>query len=96
MKAIRVSEFGGPEVLKLQDVPDPRPDSGQVLVRVKAAGVNPVDTYIRAGAYARKPNLPYTPGMDAAGVVEDVNVVGGIHVNANRTCQFAVAAAERL
>jgi NADPH2:quinone reductase len=70
MKAIRVSEFGGPEVLKLQDVPDPRPDSGQVLVRIKAAGVNPVDTYIRAGAYAKKPNLPYTPGTDAAGIVE--------------------------
>jgi len=72
MKAIRVSEFGGPEVLKLQDVPDLKPDSGQVLVRVKAAGLNPVDTYIRAGAYARKPNLPYTPGMDAAGIVEAV------------------------
>jgi len=72
MKAIRVSDFGGLDVLKLQDVPDPKPDSGQLLVRVKAAGVNPVDTYIRAGAYARKPSLPYTPGMDAAGVVEAV------------------------
>src|SRR5262249_42244004 len=72
MKAIRVSEFGGPEVLKVQDVPDPKPDSGQVLIRVKAAGVNPVDTYIRAGVYARKPNLPYTPGTDAAGIVEAV------------------------
>ena len=72
MKAIRVSEFGGPETLKLQDVPDPKPDSGQVVVRVKAAGVNPVDTYIRSGAYARKPNLPYTPGTDAAGVVEAI------------------------
>jgi NADPH:quinone reductase len=72
MRAIRVSEFGGPEVLRLQEVPDPAPDTGQVLVRVKAAGVNPVDTYIRAGAYARKPNLPYTPGTDAAGVVEVV------------------------
>src|SRR6185503_10705457 len=70
MKAIRVKEFGGPEVLKLQDVPDPKPDSGQVVVRVKAAGINPVDSYIRSGAYARKPNLPYTPGTDAAGVVE--------------------------
>ena len=58
MKAIRVSDFGGLDVLKLQDVPDPKPDSGQLLVRVKAAGVNPVDTYIRAGAYARKPSLP--------------------------------------
>jgi NADPH2:quinone reductase len=72
MKAIRVSEFGGPEVLRLQEVPDPKPDAGQVLVRVEAAGVNPVDTYIRAGAYARKPALPYTPGTDAGGVVEAV------------------------
>jgi NADPH:quinone reductase len=72
MKAIRVSDFGGPDVLKLQEVPDPKPDSEQILVRVKAAGVNPVDTYIRAGAYARKPSLPYTPGLDAAGVVEAV------------------------
>jgi NADPH2:quinone reductase len=74
MKAIRVSEFGGPEVLKLQDVPDPKPDLGQVLVRVEAAGVNPVDTYIRSGTYARKPNLPYTPGTDAAGCVESVGL----------------------
>lgn len=72
MKSIRVNEFGGPEVMKLQDVPDPKPDQGQVLVRMKAAGVNPVDTYIRTGTYARKPNLPYTPGADGAGVVEAV------------------------
>src|SRR5437762_5566600 len=72
MKAIRVTDFGGPDLLKLQDVPDPKPDSGQVLIRVKAVGVNPVDTYIRSGAYARKPNLPYTPGTDAAGIVEAV------------------------
>jgi NADPH:quinone reductase len=72
MKAIRVSEFGGPEVLKLVDVPEPKPEAGQVLARVKAAGLNPVDTYIRSGTYARKPNLPYTPGSDAGGVVEAV------------------------
>ena len=74
MKAIRVSAFGGPEVLKLEDVPDPRaPQAGEVLVRLKAVGVNPVDTYQRAGAYgAANPALPYTPGSDAAGVVEAV------------------------
>ena len=72
MKAIRVSEFGGPEMLKIQDVPDPKPDSGQVLVRVEAAGINPVDTYIRSGTYARKPKLPYTPGTDGGGVIEAV------------------------
>lgn len=70
MMAIRVRQHGGPEVMRLEEVPDPRPGPGQVVVRVEAAGVNPVDTYIRAGAYARMPDLPYTPGLDAAGVVE--------------------------
>ncbi|XP_075688959.1 quinone oxidoreductase [Rhinoderma darwinii] len=73
MRAIRVSEFGKPEVLKfLTDVPVPTPGEKQVLIRVHACGINPVDTYIRAGVYARKPNLPYTPGSDISGVVEDV------------------------
>ena len=72
MKAIRIQEFGGPDVLKLEDVPEPTPAAGQVLVRVRAAGVNPVDTYIRGGVHAVKPALPYTPGLDAAGEVEAV------------------------
>ena len=72
MKAILVREFGGPEVLKLEEVPTPRPAAGQVLVRIHAAGVNPYDTYMRNGVYAIKPPLPYTPGSDAAGVVEAV------------------------
>lgn len=69
MKAIRVHKFGGPEVMQLETVPDPKPGPGQVLVRVHAAGVNPVDTYVRSGNYARLPTLPYTPGGDGAGVV---------------------------
>src|SRR5678809_1217727 len=69
MRAIRVKEFGGPEQLQLATVPDPSPGPGQILVRLQASGVNPVDTYIRAGTYARKPSLPYTPGVDGAGVV---------------------------
>jgi NADPH2:quinone reductase len=72
MRAIRVSRFGEPEVLKLEEVPTPVPAAGQVLVHVRAAGVNPYDTYMRAGTYAIKPPLPYTPGSDAAGVVESV------------------------
>ena len=72
MKAIRVHQFGEPEVLRLEEVPKPQPDGGQVLVRMHAIGVNPVETYIRAGTYARKPDLPYTPGNDGAGVVEQV------------------------
>jgi len=72
MKAILVREFGGPEVLKLEEISTPRPAAGQVLVRIHAAGVNPYDTYMRNGVYAIKPPLPYTPGSDAAGVVEAV------------------------
>jgi len=69
MKAIRVREFGGPEVMKLEEVPDLTGGPGQVVVSVKAIGVNPVDGYVRSGGYALKPSLPYTPGLDAAGTV---------------------------
>ena len=72
MNAIRVEQFGGPGVMKLMEVPQPRPGPGQVLVRIHTTGVNPVETYIRAGTYARKPDLPFTPGNDGAGVVEEV------------------------
>ena len=72
MNAIIVSEFGGPEVMRAAHVDDPVAEPGRVVVRVRAAGVNPVDTYIRAGSYARLPALPYTPGFDGAGEVESV------------------------
>jgi NADPH2:quinone reductase len=72
MKAIQVHQFGGPEVLALHEVPTPRPGPAEVLVRVRAAGVNPYDTYMRNGTYPIKPTLPYTPGSDAAGTVEMV------------------------
>ena len=72
MKAIRVSEYGGPAVLKLEEVPTPQPAPNQVLVRNRAVGVNPVDTYLRSNTDNRGPKLPYTPGSDSAGVVEAV------------------------
>ena len=72
MQAILAREFGGPDVLKLETVPDPIAGRGQVRVRVHAIGVNPYDTYMRAGGYAIKPDLPYTPGADAAGVIDQV------------------------
>ena len=72
MKAIQVHRFGGPEVLELHEIPTPKAGPGQILVRVRAAGVNPYDTYMRNGTYAVKPQLPYTPGSDAAGTVEAV------------------------
>src|SRR5947207_16022714 len=71
MKAIQVHQFGEPDVLKLEEVPDPTPGPGQVVVRIKAVGVNPVETYIRAGRYGSK-EFPFTPGNDGAGIIESV------------------------
>lgn len=76
MKAIRVEAFGGPEKLQVADVPDLQPGTGQLVVKIRAAGVNPVETYIRSGTYAMKPQLPYTPGADGAGEV--VRVGSGV------------------
>jgi NADPH2:quinone reductase len=72
MRTILVREFGGPEVLRIEDVPDPQPGASQILVRIRAAGVNPVETYIRSGLYARLPSRPYVPGSDGAGEIEAV------------------------
>lgn len=69
MNAIVVRQNGGPEVLKLDQAPQPQPKDDEVLIRVMAAGVNPVDAFIRAGRFG-KGQLPYIPGMDVAGVVE--------------------------
>jgi NADPH:quinone reductase len=69
MKAIVVREFGEPSVMRVAEIPTPAHGPDQLLVRVRAAGVNPVDTYIRKGVYARRPHLPYTPGSDGAGTV---------------------------
>jgi len=75
MRTVKVSKFGGPEVLKVETgVPVPKPGDNELLIKVKATGVNPVDTYIRNGTYSRVPDLPYTPGDDSAGVVEAVGV----------------------
>jgi NADPH2:quinone reductase len=71
MRAVRVHEFGDPDVLLLEELPKPEPVEGEVLVRVQAAGVNPAETYVRAGAYSELPTLPYTPGADGAGVRMD-------------------------
>lgn len=72
MKAIVVRDFGEPEVMKIEEVEKPLPTGTQVLVKIEAAGVNPVDTYLRTGIHAHAPKLPYTPGKDGAGVVEAV------------------------
>src|SRR5688500_1732530 len=73
MKAVRIHSFGGPNVLTLEDVPKPKPAPSEVLIRVEAAGVNPVDCKTRAGEF--KPDglqLPLTLGWDVSGVIEEV------------------------
>jgi NADPH2:quinone reductase len=76
MRAVRVRDFGDPEVLVVEETPGLVPGPGEVLVRVGAAGVNPVDTYVRAGAYSKLPALPYTPGSDAGGLIETIGPGG--------------------
>ncbi|XP_012943246.2 quinone oxidoreductase [Aplysia californica] len=71
MRAIQVSQFGGPEQLKLETVSVPVPKEGEVLIRVMAVGVNPFETHVRAGEFGPR-NMPFTPGSDAAGFVEKV------------------------
>lgn len=79
MRRIRVHRTGPPEVMVLEEGEEPAPGPGQVLIQVKAAGVNPVDAYVRAGIYGYSPELPYTPGADASGIVEAVGTgVAGI------------------
>lgn len=70
MKAIQVKVFGEPDVMEFVEQEVPVPGTGELLVRVQAAGVNPVETYIRAGTYPLLPDLPYTPGGNVAGIIE--------------------------
>ncbi len=72
MKAIRVHETGEPDVLQLQEIADLRAGRNQVVVKVEAVGINPVETYVRAGKYPLKAALPYTPGSDGAGTIAEV------------------------
>jgi len=95
MKAIRVQQFGGPEVLVLKNVPDPEPGPNQVLIHVRAIGVNPIETYIRAGKYVNA-SVPYTPGTDAAGEVakigprvHHVNVGARVYTTGSATGAYA-------
>jgi NADPH:quinone reductase-like Zn-dependent oxidoreductase len=75
MRAIQVHRYGGPEQLKLEKKPRPEPSSGEVLLRVHAAGVNPIDWKIRQGLLKdfQPMTFPYTPGIEVAGVVEDIS-----------------------
>ena len=74
MQAVRIHDYGGPDVLSLEEAPRPQPEKGQVLMRVLAAGVNPADSGYRSGAYSQFMALqfPWIPGLEGAGTVESV------------------------
>ena len=71
MRAIQMTEFGGPEVLKLVELPMPEPNDGEVLIKVHRAGLNFADTHTRTNSYVQKATLPMIPGGEVAGVRED-------------------------
>lgn len=75
MQAIRVNEFGGADVLKLEELPRPQPNPGEVLVAIRSIGVNPVDWKIREGRMRERTPLPLTPGQDFAGEVAEANLL---------------------
>ena len=77
MKAVRVRQFGDPDAMQTEEIEAPEPGSGQVRIEIAAAGVNPVDSYIRAGTYHLRPALPYTPGMDGAGRIDALGPEAG-------------------
>lgn len=105
MKAVRIHATGGPEVLRLEELPTPTPRAGEVLMCVEAAGVNFIDTYQRAGAY--KVALPFVPGQEAAGTVAALGAgVSGFKVGDRVGCfnggglaayaEYALAPAEKV
>lgn len=78
MRAIQITEFGGPEVLELVELPTPEPVSGEVLIRVSRAGINFADTHTRTNSYVRKATLPLVPGGEVAGVVVSAPAGSGL------------------
>ncbi len=99
MKAIEVTEFGSSNVLKYKEVKNPVIQEDEILVTLKAAAVNPVETYVRQGTYAQLPSLPYIPGKDGAGIVEAVgarvkkfNVGDRVFVTVETDAQFGTYA----
>jgi NADPH2:quinone reductase len=90
MKAMRAHQFGGPEVLRLEEAPDPQVQAGQVQIRVRAAGINPADL-VRLSGRLGQPPLPYIPGTDVCGEVEAVGTgVSSVKVG-DRICGRAFA-----
>src|SRR5271170_4522508 len=96
MRAIQMSEFGGPEVLRLTELAAPEPAPGEVLIRVTRAGLNFADTHTRTNSYVRKAKLPLVPGGEVAGVREDTGERVVALVGDGGYAEYAVAPEERV
>jgi NADPH2:quinone reductase len=94
MRAIQITEFGGPEVLRLVELPTPEPAAGEVLSEVSRAGVNFADTHTRTNSYVRKATLPLVPGVEVAGVRADTGERVVALLDAGGYAQYATALAE--
>ncbi len=96
MRAIQMTEFGGPEVLRLAELPTPRPGPGQTLIRVTRAGLNFADTHTRTNSYVQKATLPLVPGGEVAGVREDTGERVVALVGSGGYAEYAIAPTERV
>src|SRR5213080_1655901 len=91
MRAIQMNEFGGPEVLRLVELPDPQPRPEEALIRVTRAGVNFADTHTRTNSYVQRATLPLVPGGEVAGVRDDTGERVVALVGSGGYAQYAVA-----
>src|SRR5712691_6489169 len=96
MRAIQMTEFGGPEVLKLVELPIPEPGAGEVLIRVTRAGVNFADTHTRTNSYVQKATLPLVPGGEVAGIREDTGERVVALVGSGGYAEYAIAPQEHV
>ena len=94
MRAIQMTEFGGPEVLKLAELPTPVPDAGETLIRVTRAGINFADTHTRTNSYVQKASLPLVPGGEVAGISEETGERVVALVGTGGYAEYATAPSE--
>jgi NADPH:quinone reductase len=94
MRAIQMTEFGGPEVLRLTELAEPRPEPGEVLIKVTRAGLNFADTHTRTNSYVRKATLPLVPGSEVAGIRKDTGERVVALVGSGGYAEYATAPGE--
>ncbi len=96
MRAIQMTEFGGPEVLRLAELPRPEPGAGEALIRVTRAGLNFADTHTRTNSYVQKASLPLVPGGEVAGILEETGERVVALVGSGGYAEYAAAPRERI